>query len=120
MTNMEIFIATAARRMSPEEGARMMLENRNGKGPMTAILNFIKALNRSKVVNGIAAFFALGIPVVTLFKDNVYEDFGFSVSDGLYEKGIFVNRIRKGGPADTSGLLKPLDRILQVFIFIGY
>ncbi len=71
MTNMEIFIATAARRMSPEEGARMMLENRNGKGPMTAILNFIKALNRSKVVNGIAAFFALGIPVVTLFKDNL-------------------------------------------------
>jgi hypothetical protein len=51
---------------------------------------------------------------VTLFKDNVYEDFGFSVSDGLYEKGIFVNRIRKGGPADTSGLLKPLDRILQI------
>jgi hypothetical protein len=43
---------------------------------------------------------------VTLFKDNVYEDFGFSLSDGLYEKGIFVNRIRKGGPADTSGLLK--------------
>ncbi len=40
---------------------------------------------------------------MTLFKDNVYEDFGFSLSDGLYEKGIFVNRIRKGGPADTSG-----------------
>ncbi len=41
---------------------------------------------------------------MTLFKDNVYEDFGFSLSDGLYEKGIFVNRIRKGGPADTSGV----------------
>ena len=26
---------------------------------------------------------------VTLFKDNVYEDFGFSVSDGLYDKGGF-------------------------------
>ena len=51
---------------------------------------------------------------VTLFKDNVYEDFGFSVSDGLYEKGIFVNRIRAGGPADLSGLLRPLDRILQI------
>ena len=60
----------------------------------------------------------ISVPVevhkVTLFKDNVYEDFGFSVSDGLYEKGIFVNRIRKGGPADTSGLLRPLDRILQI------
>ena len=34
----------------------------------------------------------------------VYEDFGFSVSDGLYEKGIYVNRIRKGGPAHASGI----------------
>ena len=51
---------------------------------------------------------------VTLFKDNVYEDFGFSVSDGLYEKGIFVNRVRAGGPADGCGLLRPLDRILQI------
>jgi hypothetical protein len=31
---------------------------------------------------------------VSLFKDPVYEDFGFSVSDGLYERGIFINRIR--------------------------
>ena len=33
---------------------------------------------------------------VTLFKDNVYEDFGFSVSDGLYDKGIYVARVRSG------------------------
>ena len=51
---------------------------------------------------------------VLLEKDSVYEDFGFSVSDGLYEKGVFVNRIRKGGPAEASGILKPFDRILQV------
>ena len=51
---------------------------------------------------------------VILFKDNIYEDFGFSVSDGLYEKGIFINRVRAGGPADGSGLLRPLDRILQI------
>lgn len=51
---------------------------------------------------------------VTLFKDKVYEDFGFSVSDGLYEKGVYVNRVRPGGPADMSGILKPFDRILQV------
>nr|XP_045595097.1 glutamate receptor-interacting protein 2-like isoform X2 [Procambarus clarkii] len=51
---------------------------------------------------------------VTLLKDRVYEDFGFSVSDGLYEKGVYVNRIRKGGPADRSSILKPFDRILQV------
>ena len=51
---------------------------------------------------------------VSLFKDPIYEDFGFSVSDGLYERGIYINRIRKGGPADESGLLKPFDRILQI------
>ncbi|XP_047474021.1 glutamate receptor-interacting protein 2-like isoform X4 [Penaeus chinensis] len=51
---------------------------------------------------------------VNLMKDRVYEDFGFSVSDGLYEKGVYINRIRKGGPADRSGMLQPYDRILQV------
>lgn len=51
---------------------------------------------------------------VTLYKDSVYDDYGFSVSDGLYEKGVYVNRIRKGGPADIVGLLKPFDRIIQV------
>ncbi|XP_046803409.1 glutamate receptor-interacting protein 2 isoform X2 [Lucilia cuprina] len=51
---------------------------------------------------------------VTLYKDKVYDDYGFSVSDGLYERGVFINRIRSGGPADKCGLLKPFDRIMQV------
>ncbi|GFS58903.1 glutamate receptor-interacting protein 1 [Nephila pilipes] len=54
------------------------------------------------------------IQKVTLFKDQVYEDFGFSLSDGKYESGVYINSIRPGGPADLSGLIKPLDRILQV------
>lgn len=54
---------------------------------------------------------------VTLYKDKVYDDYGFSVSDGLYERGVYINRIRSGGPADTVGLLKPFDRIVQVIIF---
>ncbi|OQR77056.1 glutamate receptor-interacting protein 1-like [Tropilaelaps mercedesae] len=51
---------------------------------------------------------------VTLFKDKIYDDFGFSISDGLFEKGIYVNRIRPKGPADMCGLLRPFDRILQI------
>ncbi len=52
---------------------------------------------------------------MTLFKDNVYDDYGFSVSDGLYDRGIYVARVRAGGPADNSvSLLKPMDRILQI------
>lgn len=34
---------------------------------------------------------------VTLFKDQVYDDYGFSVSDGLYERGVYINRVRSGG-----------------------
>ncbi|XP_055608895.1 glutamate receptor-interacting protein 2 isoform X2 [Uranotaenia lowii] len=51
---------------------------------------------------------------VTLFKDRVYDDYGFSVSDGLYERGVYINRIRTGGPADLVGMLRPFDRIVQV------
>lgn len=50
---------------------------------------------------------------VTLFKDQVYDDYGFSVSDGLYERGVYINRVRSGGPADQVGVLKPYDRIIQ-------
>ncbi|XP_007903150.1 glutamate receptor-interacting protein 1 isoform X3 [Callorhinchus milii] len=50
---------------------------------------------------------------ITLYKDSDIEDFGFSVSDGLLEKGVFVNNIRPNGPADLGGI-KPYDRLLQV------
>ncbi|XP_068109152.1 glutamate receptor-interacting protein 2 isoform X5 [Hyperolius riggenbachi] len=50
---------------------------------------------------------------VTVMKDLETDDFGFSVSDGLLEKGVYVNMIRPSGPADRSGL-QPYDRILQV------
>uniref|UniRef100_A0A803T3I5 Glutamate receptor interacting protein 2 n=1 Tax=Anolis carolinensis TaxID=28377 RepID=A0A803T3I5_ANOCA len=50
---------------------------------------------------------------MTIYKDPETEDFGFSVSDGLLEKGVYVNMIRPDGPADQCGL-KPYDRVLQV------
>ncbi|GLV38509.1 Glutamate receptor interacting protein [Carabus blaptoides fortunei] len=56
----------------------------------------------------------LEIHHVTLHKDTVYDDYGFSMSDGLYEKGVYINRIRRGGPAHLAGMLRPYDRILQV------
>lgn len=46
-------------------------------------------------------------------KDPECDDFGFSVSDGFLEKGVYVNMIRPDGPADRAGL-RPYDRILQV------
>lgn len=58
---------------------------------------------------------------VTIRKDLQSRDFGFSVSDGLLEKGVYVNMIRPHGPAEQAGL-KPFDRILQVIkvIFIYF
>ncbi|KAM6384595.1 glutamate receptor-interacting protein 1 isoform 10-T10 [Alca torda] len=50
---------------------------------------------------------------VTLYKDSDGEDFGFSVADGLLEKGVYVKNIRPAGPGDLGGL-KPYDRLLQV------
>uniref|UniRef100_A0A161M443 Glutamate receptor-interacting protein 1 isoform x2 n=1 Tax=Triatoma infestans TaxID=30076 RepID=A0A161M443_TRIIF len=44
----------------------------------------------------------------------LFDDFGFSVSDGLYEKGVFVNTIKPGSPADMCGMLKQYDKIIQV------
>ncbi|XP_041081235.1 glutamate receptor-interacting protein 2-like [Polyodon spathula] len=50
---------------------------------------------------------------VTVVKESDSDDFGFSVSDGFLEKGVYVNMIRPDGPANRGGL-KPYDRILQV------
>uniref|UniRef100_A0A3Q3RCN9 PDZ domain-containing protein n=1 Tax=Monopterus albus TaxID=43700 RepID=A0A3Q3RCN9_MONAL len=55
----------------------------------------------------------LALHKVTIRKDPESHDFGFSVSDGLLDKGVYVNMIRPDGPADQAGL-KPFDRILQV------
>uniref|UniRef100_A0AAZ3NWE2 PDZ domain-containing protein n=1 Tax=Oncorhynchus tshawytscha TaxID=74940 RepID=A0AAZ3NWE2_ONCTS len=49
----------------------------------------------------------------SLLKESDLEDFGFSVSDGLLEKGVYVNNIRPGGPAEVGGL-KSYDRLLQI------
>ncbi|XP_014256866.1 glutamate receptor-interacting protein 2-like [Cimex lectularius] len=51
---------------------------------------------------------------VTLYKSLVFDDFGFSVSDGLYEKGVFINTIKPGSPADLANSLKPYDKIIKV------
>lgn len=56
---------------------------------------------------------------VTLHKDPVRSDFGFSVSDGLLEKGVYVHSVRPDGPAQRGGL-RPFDRVLQVTPGSGY
>uniref|UniRef100_A0A3P8UX98 Glutamate receptor interacting protein 1 n=1 Tax=Cynoglossus semilaevis TaxID=244447 RepID=A0A3P8UX98_CYNSE len=50
---------------------------------------------------------------MSLEKASDIEDFGFSVSDGLLDRGVYVNNIRPGGPAERAGL-RAFDRILQI------
>ncbi|XP_068442292.1 glutamate receptor-interacting protein 1 isoform X2 [Clinocottus analis] len=50
---------------------------------------------------------------LTLEKLSDLEDFGFSVSDGMLDRGVYVNNIRPGGPAERGGL-RTYDRILQI------
>ncbi|KAM6162699.1 glutamate receptor-interacting protein 2 [Erethizon dorsatum] len=50
---------------------------------------------------------------VMLHRDPTRHDFGFSVSDGLLERGVYVHTVRPGGPAQEGGL-QPFDRVLQV------
>ena len=58
---------------------------------------------------------------VTLYKIRAHGGFGFCLSDGVYEKGVYVSAIQPSGPAERSGVLKTYDRILQVctFTFVG-
>jgi len=49
---------------------------------------------------------------VTLRRPNEAADFGFSLSDGVFEKGVYISAIRPAGPAENA--LKPYDRVLQV------
>ncbi|KAL4646334.1 glutamate receptor-interacting protein 2-like [Arapaima gigas] len=56
---------------------------------------------------------SLELHKVTVVKDSETRDFGFSISDGYLESGIYVNMIRPEGPAHRAGL-EPFDRILQV------
>ncbi|XP_034732243.1 glutamate receptor-interacting protein 2-like isoform X2 [Etheostoma cragini] len=89
--------------ISPIKRERMQGESRNKSN-----------LNMSTgASNDILSSVTLALHKVTVRKDVESHDFGFSVSDGLLEKGVYVNMIRPDGPADQAGL-KPFDRILQV------
>lgn len=50
---------------------------------------------------------------ITLQKSSDAEDFGFSLSDGQLERGVYVHSTRSNGPADRAGI-RPYDRLLQV------
>lgn len=105
-----LYAQVQRRPRSPLYGARPAGAAANAVNAVNAVNTGIDTIsNSSKDDNGPYRSFH-----VTLYKDKVYDDYGFSVSDGLYERGVYINRIRSGGPADVTGLLKPFDRIMQV------
>lgn len=50
---------------------------------------------------------------VRLVKTDYNPDFGFSISDSANEPGIYIHKVKPGGPAEANGL-KPYDRILKI------
>uniref|UniRef100_A0A672PMB2 Glutamate receptor-interacting protein 2-like n=1 Tax=Sinocyclocheilus grahami TaxID=75366 RepID=A0A672PMB2_SINGR len=72
-----------------------------------------KALRLKSQLNACQIFIVSLCLKICMQKDVDSRDFGFSVSDGLLEKGVYVNVIRPDGPADQAGL-RPYDRVLQV------
>lgn len=52
--------------------------------------------------------------ITTLSRTDETDSFGFSLSNGVYEYGVYVGAVKSGGSAD--GKLIPFDRILQVRI----
>uniref|UniRef100_A0AC35U8D4 Glutamate receptor-interacting protein 2 n=1 Tax=Rhabditophanes sp. KR3021 TaxID=114890 RepID=A0AC35U8D4_9BILA len=55
---------------------------------------------------------ATNLHKVSLVRDPVTNSFGFSVSDG--DCGIYINTVSPNGPADKSGLVKPLDKLIEI------
>ncbi|XP_021364887.1 glutamate receptor-interacting protein 1-like isoform X2 [Mizuhopecten yessoensis] len=56
---------------------------------------------------------AVQLHKVKLVKETAIDDFGFGLSDGMYEKGVYISGVREGSLADKAGV-KQFDRILQV------
>ena len=55
---------------------------------------------------------------VKLSKDDSCKDFGFSLSDGLGEPGVYIKSIHPGGLAEKSGELRLYDRIMKVCVCV--
>ena len=52
--------------------------------------------------------------VIELSRPALNISFGFSISDGLSEPGVYIRALLPGGIAQLQSKLKPLDRVLQV------
>ena len=48
-----------------------------------------------------------------VFRDIETNSYGFSVSDGVLDKGVFIHSIKPDGPAARAGI-QPYDKILQI------
>ncbi|XP_072328204.1 glutamate receptor-interacting protein 2 isoform X2 [Scyliorhinus torazame] len=99
-----------------EEGSLECSTNQSERPAVPALLKKDNRLELKRIKEEIKEI-TLPTPVelhkITIHKTSENEDFGFSISDGLLEKGVYVNLIRPNGPAEGSGL-QPYDRILQV------
>ena len=50
---------------------------------------------------------------VKIYKQAGEMSYGFSISDGQFDRGVYVKTVKPGGPSDRGGLL-PYDKIVKV------
>ncbi|XP_078059254.1 glutamate receptor-interacting protein 2 [Mustelus asterias] len=99
-----------------EEGSLQCSESQSESRTVPVLLAKDKRLELNRIkeeIKEITSPTPVELHKITIHKGSESEDFGFSISDGLLEKGVYVNLIRPNGPAEGSGL-QPYDRILQV------
>ena len=81
----------------------------------------LKAVAKDKLIKEISAAAMLPAKIdhhmIKLRKDG-HADFGFSLSDGLGEPGVYVKKLTPGGVAEQSGKILPFDRIMKVIVSI--
>lgn len=107
--------STLGRQASFQEGksARPQVSARSNTLPSDPQRRAFAMKKMRQEVNEILNQNPVELHKLTLEKMSDLDDFGFSVSDGLLDRGVYVNNIRPGGPAEQAGL-KAFDRILQI------
>ena len=55
------------------------------------------------------------IKTIVLEKENASDKFGFSVSDSVNDKGVYIKNIEEGSLAYKNGRVQKYDRILKVW-----
>lgn len=76
-------------------------------------LSVLPPHENAKVSEKMKASHSTVLQTVMIRKNPGEVSFGFSISDGQYDRGVYVKTVKPGGPSDRGGLLQ-YDKIVKV------